>query len=51
MLCSTQNVNANTPANGLAALNGLAGAIASHRLGRATAEQAVARVIQLRSGG
>ena len=49
LLCSTTNVNDNTPANGIAVLNGLIGALASHRLDRIYAEQAAARVIALRS--
>ena len=49
LLCSTQNVNDNSPANGIAALSGLAGALANHQLSRPYAELAAARVIQLRS--
>jgi beta-N-acetylhexosaminidase len=49
LLCSTQNVKDNSPANGIAALSGLAGALANHQLSRPYAELAAARVIQFRS--
>jgi beta-N-acetylhexosaminidase len=49
LICSTQNVSDNTPAAGIAALNGLAAALAAHTLDRTAARQAVARVIHLRS--
>jgi hypothetical protein len=49
LLCSTQNVNDNSPANGIAALSGLAGALANRQLSRPYPELAAARVIQLRS--
>jgi hypothetical protein len=38
--CSTQKVNDNSPANGIAALSGLAGALANHQLSRSYAELA-----------
>jgi beta-N-acetylhexosaminidase len=49
LLCSTTNVNDNTPANGTAVLDALVAALSSHHLDRTYAEQAAARVITLRS--
>jgi beta-N-acetylhexosaminidase len=49
LLCSAQNVNDNTPAEGIAALHGLAAALGNHGLSRSAAQRAAARVIQLRS--
>ncbi len=49
LLCAELNPEANTPAEGGLALEGLTTALADGRLGRAAAEQAAARVIRLRS--
>jgi beta-N-acetylhexosaminidase len=50
LLCSARTVNANSPAIGVAALHGVVSAIASREVGRASAEEAAARVISLRLG-
>jgi beta-N-acetylhexosaminidase len=50
VLCSAQSPSHNTPNDGVAALHGIAAAIASHETSRTAAEQAAARVIALRSG-
>ena len=49
LLCSVPVAQDNTPANGLAALNGLKAALAGGSLSRNTAQQAAARVIALRA--
>jgi beta-N-acetylhexosaminidase len=49
LLCATTNPNDNTPANGIAVLNALSRALANHTLQRSYAEQAVARIVSLRS--
>jgi beta-N-acetylhexosaminidase len=49
ILCATTNPDANTPNEGAAVLNSLTSALARHRLGRAAAQQAAARVIELRA--
>jgi beta-N-acetylhexosaminidase len=48
--CTTGTLNAETLPDGVEALEGLAAAIATHRLDRAYAEAAAARVFALRSG-
>jgi beta-N-acetylhexosaminidase len=48
LLCSARTVHANSPMIGIAALRGLASAIASGEVDRARAEQAAARIISLR---
>jgi beta-N-acetylhexosaminidase len=50
ILCAATHPEENTPADGLAVLHTLAGALARGQLNRAGAEQAVARVLALRSG-
>jgi len=49
LLCAVTNANANTPQNGVTALNALAGAYASRRLSVSAAQAAAARVIALRA--
>ena len=49
LLCSVTNPNDNSPANGIAALEGLAAALRDHKLSRTDAQQAARRVIALRS--
>jgi beta-N-acetylhexosaminidase len=50
LLCSATHVEENSPAEGIAVLHGVASALATERLNRASAEQAAERVIALRSG-
>jgi hypothetical protein len=49
LLCSVTNPNDNTPANGIAALDGLTAGLRDHKLSRPYAQQAAGRVIALRS--
>ncbi len=49
LLCATTNPNDDTPANGIAVLNAVSGALANQGLERSYAEQAAARIIALRS--
>jgi beta-N-acetylhexosaminidase len=49
LLCTTTNPYANTPANGIAALDALVDALSGRTLDRSAAERAVARVIALRA--
>jgi beta-N-acetylhexosaminidase len=48
VLCSARTVYANTPTIGVRALHGIASAIGSSQISRASAEQAASRVIALR---
>ena len=49
ILCATTNPNNNTPSIGITARDAIASAL-GHQLGRAAAQQAVARVLALRGG-
>jgi beta-N-acetylhexosaminidase len=49
ILCATTNPDANTPTEGVAVLNSLTSALARHSLSRTAAQQAAARVIELRA--
>jgi beta-N-acetylhexosaminidase len=50
ILCAATHPEENTPADGLAVLHALAGALTRGQLSRTGAERTVARVLALRSG-